>query len=165
MRRYAGLCWRVASRILGGQESSYIEDAVQETFYAVFAKLAQWQGGNLAAWVGTIAARRALDLRRRLRRTRAEKTGLDVTDFPAPTQDASTTDLATLRQAIERARGGMTTRQQQVLDGLLGGRTRDELAAQLGVSPRTVYYELGEIRRRLRNSLDTIADQDGSSRL
>jgi RNA polymerase sigma factor (sigma-70 family) len=166
VRRYAGLCYRIASRILGGSERSYAEDAVQEAFYAIFAKLDQWQGHNLAAWIGTIAARRAADLRRRLRRTRAERTGLDAAEVAAaPHRPQQQADLADLRDAVEHARKKMTDRQQRILDALLKGQSRGQIAQELGVSARTVYYELEAIRRHLNDSLGSIADQDAAERL
>ncbi len=161
MRRYAGLCHAIASRILTGPDSSYVEDAVQEAFYAIFARLGQWQGQNLAAWIGTIAARRAIDLRRRLRRTQAERSGLDAAEVAAPHGE----DQADLRDAVEKARARMTLRQQQILDALLTGKAKERIAAEIGISPRMVYYELDAIRRLLNNSLDRIADEDESERL
>lgn len=165
MRRYAGLCFRIASRILGGPGRSYVEDAVQEAFYAIFARLDQWQGQNLPAWIGTIAARRALDMRRRLRRSSAERTGLQDADLPAQPRGASQTDLADLRDAVEKAREKMTARQQRILDALLEGKPKEQIARELAVSPRMVYYELDAIRRLLKNSLASIADQDETGRL
>jgi len=165
MRRYAGLCFRIASRILGGPDRSYVEDAVQEAFFAVFARLDQWQGQNLPAWIGTIAARRALDIRRRLRRASAEKTGLEVTELAAEPRGTSHTTLAELRDAVERAREKMSARQQSILDGLLEGKPKDEIARELAMSPRMVYYELDAIRRLLKNTLGHIADEDETRRL
>ena len=165
VRRYAGLCVRVASRILGGADRSYVEDAVQEAFYAVFAKLNQWRGENLAAWIGTIAARRAMDLRRRLRRSSAEKTGMEGDDPPAAPRSITPMDLTDLRDAIEKARSRMTERQQRILDALLEGKTKEQIARELAVSPRMIYYELDAIRRLLKNSLGSIADPDDGERL
>lgn len=161
VRRYTGLCFTIASRILGGNDQSYVEDAVQEAFYAILAKLGQWQGQNLPAWIGTIAARQAIDLRRRLLRTRVERTGLDAAEAAAP-HPAGQADLAELRDAVERARARMTLRQQRILDALLEGKPKDQIAREVALSPRMVYYELDAIRRLLRNSLERIADQDES---
>jgi len=163
--RYAGLCLRIASRILSGSDRSCVEDAVQEAFYAIFAKLGQWQGQNLPAWIGAVAARRAMDVRRRLRRTRAEKTGLDDTVFASLPAASRPADLADLREAMYKARGALTARQRRVLDALLKGMTRDQIARELGVSPRTVYYDLGEIRRHVADFLGPVADSDDSERL
>lgn len=163
--RYAGLCYSIASRILGPQGRSYVEDAVQESFYAVFARLAQWRGANLSAWIGTIAARRAIDVRRAVRRRGVEKTGLEaglLADSPDPDAQRRQLDF---RQALAAARGGLTRRQQELLDELLAGRSRAQMAQKLGISVRTVHYELSEVRRRLRDSLETLADRGGAGRL
>jgi RNA polymerase sigma factor (sigma-70 family) len=161
VRRYTGLCFTIASRILSGPDRSSVEDAVQEAFHAIFARLGQWQGQNLAAWIGTIAARQAIDLRRRLQRTHAERTGLDAADTAAP-PSASQAGLAELREAVEKARSKMTLRQQRILDALLEGKPRDQVAREVGLSPRMVYYELDAIRRLLK---DSIADSNESGRL
>ncbi|HUT37145.1 MAG TPA: sigma-70 family RNA polymerase sigma factor [Planctomycetota bacterium] len=164
VRRYTGLCLTIASRILGGKDRSHFEDAVQEAFYAIFARLGQWQGQNLPAWIGTITARQAIDLRRRLRRTRAERTGLDAADAAAPHSDGQA-DLAELRDAVEKARARMTLRQQRILDALLEGKPKGQIAREVALSPRMVYYELDAIRRLVRNSLGSIAEEDESGRL
>ena len=128
---YAGLCYSIASRVLDAPDRSYVEDAVQEALYAVFAKLSQWRGRNLAAWIGTIAARRAIDLRRRLRRARIATSHLEASELAA----------------------------------LVNGGSRAEIAEELGVSARTVYYELAEIRRQFRDLLGALADPGGGERL
>jgi RNA polymerase sigma factor (sigma-70 family) len=165
VRRYAGLCAHIASRILGDADRSYVEDAVQEAFYAIFARLGQWQGQNLAAWIGTIAARRAIDLRRRLRRSRAETTALDGAEPAATSRRHGEIDMADLRDALERARARMTLRQQHILDALLEGKPREQIARELGLSPRMVYYELAAIRGLLRESLERFADEGETGRL
>jgi len=153
VRRYAGLCCTIASRILGRDGQAYVEDAVQEALYAVFAKLAQWRGENLSAWIGTIAARRAIDMRRKLQRRRAETAGLDADQFAGPVQHDERAESADLREAIDAARSRLTDRQQLLLDALLAGRSRSQMAEALGISVRTVHYELNELRRLLADSL------------
>ncbi|MBM4039295.1 MAG: sigma-70 family RNA polymerase sigma factor [Planctomycetes bacterium] len=149
VRRYTGLCLAIASRILGGADRASVEDAVQDAFYAIFARLGQWQGRNLAAWVGTIAARQAIGVRRRLQRTRAERSGLDATDVAARQAD----NLADLRDAVDRARARMTPRQQRILDALLEGKPKEQIAREVALSPRMVYYELDAIRRLLKDMI------------
>lgn len=163
--RYAGLCRGVASRILGRDGRAYVEDAVQEALYAVFAKLAQWRGTNLSAWIGTVAARRAIDMRRRLHRRHAEQGGLDVEQVPAAAPRDGERREAELREAIDAVRGDLTDRQQRLLDGLLASRPRGQMADELGISVRTVHYELSEIRRRLEDVLESLADRGGRMRL
>jgi len=165
VRRYAGLCSHIASRILGDADRSYVEDAVQEAFYAIFARLGQWQGQNLAAWIGTIAARRAIDLRRRLQRARAETTHPDGAQLPAKARHPGEIDVADLREALGRARTRMSLRQQHILDALLEGEPREQIACELGLSPRMVYYELSAIRGLLRKSLERFADDGDAGRL
>ena len=156
--RYSGLCESIAFRVLGPENCSYVEDAVQEAFFAVFAKLDQWRGRNLAAWIGTIAARRAIDVRRRLQARQLERTGLEEAQIAATRrgeEDASP-DLA---EALAMARSRLTRRQQQVFDGLLQEKSRAQIASELRISQRTVYYEIREIRVRLRDSFGFVADR------
>ena len=163
--RYAGLCCGVASRVLGRDGRSYVEDAVQETFYAVFAKLAQWRGGSLSAWIGTIAARRAIDMRRALQRRRVETTGLEPDRLAGTERQDGPAAPSELAQVIDAVRGELTARRQRLLDDLLAGRSRDQMAERLGVSVRTVQYELTEIRRCLKETLESVADWGRRGRL
>ena len=162
---YAGLCYSIASRVLDAPDRSYVEDAVQEALYAVFAKLSQWRGRNLAAWIGTIAARRAIDLRRRLRRARIATSHLEASELAARPASHGTSGQSELRDAIAAARERLTDRQRRVLDALVNGGSRAEIAEELGVSARTVYYELAEIRRQFRDLLGALADPGGGERL
>jgi RNA polymerase sigma-70 factor, ECF subfamily len=62
-RRVFGLCLRV----IGGRDHALAQDAAQETFIDVFAKLANFQTlgpARLSTWILTIASRRAIDLSR-----------------------------------------------------------------------------------------------------
>ena len=161
--RYVGLCESIAFRILGPENQADVEDAVQEAFFAVFAKLDQWRGQNLDAGIGVTAARRAIDVRRRLRATAREITGLDETQIDASGGTQPPTDESPdLAEALDIARKGLTGRQQQILDGLLQEKSRAEIAAAIRISERTLYYELGKIRGRLRNSLRFIAGHTSS---
>ena len=159
IERYAGLCTSIVSRVLGDVGQSYVEDGVQETFYAVFARLSQWRGENLSAWIGTIAARRASDIRRRLGRTHIEKTGLDAAVRSVPSTELGNTELAALVEAIDKARNRSTERQQRVLDLLLAGESRREISRQLCISLRTLHYDLRTIRRNIEKGLGIVADR------
>jgi RNA polymerase sigma factor (sigma-70 family) len=155
--RFRGLCRHVAVRTLGETGSSHLDDVVQESLAAVFQNLEQWQGKNLPAWIGTIAARRAIDYRRRQDR-RADQAAAKA-DFsqlkseppePRPPQSDMVDLLDSLRKALSH-------RQQRILDGMLNGRERDALAAELGISQRTLYYELGEIEAAIQETRDSSA--------
>jgi RNA polymerase sigma factor (sigma-70 family) len=157
--RFSGLCVGVVSRILGGQYPSQVEDTVQETFIAVFAKLGQWRGQNLPAWIGTIAARRAADVRRRLQRRPIEMTGLGVSPLQGLGASAETAqETAGLADALQAVRQRLTGRQRHLLEGILAGRSRGEMAEELGISPRTLYYDLGAIRRLMAEFFASIAE-------
>lgn len=151
--QYKGLCYSISSRLLGEQLRSHVEDAVQEAFFAVFAKLSQWQGRNLAAWIGSIAARRSVDLKQRLARM-GKSMASDASGLaPSEASEDHERELTELLEDIEALRRGMTDRQQQVLDGLLDGQPRAQMAEDLRVSLRTVQMEVKEIRRRLEELL------------
>ena len=124
----------------------------------LFAKLDQWRGHNLAAWIGTIAARRAVDLRRRLQPRDVETTGLEEAQIAA-TQQWEEDQPPDLTEALAAARNRLSGRQQQVLEGLLEEKSRAQLAAELQISERTIYYEIREIRRLLADSLGFVADE------
>lgn len=60
---HARLVWRTLKRM--GVRTSDLEDACQEAFLVVHAKLGEFQGGSLPAWIFAIALRVAADYRKR----------------------------------------------------------------------------------------------------
>ena len=104
-------------------------------------------------------------MRRKLARRRAETTGLDADRLAGGARRGDRARQVDLREAVDAARSRLTDRQQRLLDELLAGRSRTETAEGLGVSVRTIHYELNEIRRLLADSLESLADGGGPERL
>ncbi|MCH5377171.1 MAG: sigma-70 family RNA polymerase sigma factor [Planctomycetes bacterium] len=156
--RYSGLCRHVASKILGQRAAAYVDDVVQESLAAVFDNLAEWRGQNLPAWIGTIVARRAADHRRRRTRRTEDASGqvdspTEGSGSPARTE-AAPSELVDL---LDTLRSSLSDRQRFVLDGILQGKPRQHVADELGISQRTLYYELGEIEQAIEKIRKTSA--------
>jgi len=146
--RFAGLCRHIGLKVLSNEAESHVDDVVQETLAAVFKNLGQWRGENLAAWIGTIAAHRAADSRRRRQREperAAGPAGEILAELPGKRWSRPSEMVELLDSLSER----LSDRQKRVLDGILSGCSRSEVAADLGISQRTLYYELGVIEQAI----------------
>jgi DNA-binding NarL/FixJ family response regulator len=81
-----------------------------------------------------------------------ERTGLDEVQIAA-TQQGEQDGSPDLTEVLAVVRNQLSVRQQRVLDGLLEGKPRAQIAAELKISERTIYYEIREIRRIFANHL------------
>jgi RNA polymerase sigma-70 factor (ECF subfamily) len=107
---HAPFVWRSMRRL--GVRPGDVEDTCQEVFLVVHAKLGEFHGGSLRAWIFAIAARVASDYRKRAF-VRREVIDEDVPEVSVPeTQSAS----------IERAQG------LALLDAILAGLDDDKRA-------------------------------------
>ncbi|MEZ5978029.1 MAG: sigma factor [Planctomycetota bacterium] len=70
IERYGALVWSMVRGVLG--DGDLAEDAAQEVFIDLWTKAARFDGSKSseASFVALIARRRAIDVRRRARRTR-----------------------------------------------------------------------------------------------
>jgi RNA polymerase sigma factor (sigma-70 family) len=130
-------------RVLGPVVTGYLrtqgavepEDLTSEVFVGVLRKVGAFRGDEAAfrSWVFTIAHRRLLDERRRLRRRPPPEPLDEALDAPAPddVEDvvAQIQDADRLRRLCQRLKGDQ---RDVLLLRFLGGLTVDEVAAALG---------------------------------
>ncbi len=146
--------WRAAYRVLAHREDA--RECYQEVFLEAFRSSAKAPVRDWGAYLGTLAARRAIDrLRRRIRSREVDRASGPVPDPPAP--DASPADRCEAEELMARVRlalAGLPPRQAEVfwLGGVEGLR-HDRIAAQLGTSPGAVRMLLSRARAALAATL------------
>jgi RNA polymerase sigma-70 factor, ECF subfamily len=154
-RRYRGVAYRVAYRLLGNEADSL--DAVQEAFIKVLTHLDGFEGrSSFKTWLLRVVSNAALDLgRQRGRRENLQRDELPVdleTDASAALQDPGRElDRADLRRLLNEALAQLPTAQRRTfvlhVDGELSYR---EVADVLGISIGTVMSRLYYARQKLR---------------
>src|SRR5262245_1523548 len=160
-RRYRGVAYRVAYRLLGREADAL--DAVQDGFVKVLTHLDRFRGhSSFKTWFLRIVSNAALDLgRQRKRDSRVPQAPADdppdrfgAADLPAPDTELTRADL---RQKIDAALVRLPESQRQTfvlhVDGRLSYR---EVAESLGISIGTVMSRLFYARQKLKTLL---ADQ------
>jgi RNA polymerase sigma factor (sigma-70 family) len=134
---------RATGRVL--QEPGDRDAIVQQVFVDLVSlrKLrAAYRGGDLAAWLCSIARHRALDFARRERRL------VELpAEEPAPVEDEP---LADFRQELERFARGLSEDRRRLLHlRFVLGMTQVEAAAELGMPRSTLEDWERDIKRRL----------------
>jgi RNA polymerase sigma factor (sigma-70 family) len=134
---------RAAGRVL--QEPADRDAIVQQVFVDLVSQRklrAAYRGGDLGAWLGSIARHRALDFTRRERR---------LVELPPdePTPDHNE-PLADFRQELERFARGLSDDRRRLLElRFVLGMTQVEAAAELGMPRSTLEDWERDIKRRL----------------
>ena len=153
--RHGKRVFRIALRILGSVHDA--EDVSQEVFAEAYRLQ---QAGSVQSWTGLLvrlATRRAID---RLRRTRPVKELRDDDHVSTvePFEEATARELAqSLRAAIARLPDQQATVFAMVYFEQL---SRDQVAANLGISPEAVSTALYKARQRLMSQLAVFNDGD-----
>jgi len=154
VRRHLRAAHSVARAVLGNVADA--EDACQDAFAAVFARLDQCRPASaFRPWLLRCVRNRAISIRRRQQVRRAEVlgTGAGETDAPAPAafDPLAAAERAELRGRLAAALDTLSDVQREVL--LLHdveGWKHEEIAAHLGVRPGTSRSYLFSARRRMR---------------
>lgn len=157
-RRYRGVAFRVAYRLLGREADAL--DAVQEAFVKVLTHLDRFRGqSSFKTWLLRVVCNAALDLgRQRKRDARTPQAPRD--DSPdrfgpaeLPPADADLT-RADLRRAIDAALARLPESQRQTFVlHVEGGLSYREVADALGISIGTVMSRLFYARQKLKTLL------------
>ena len=153
--RHGKRVFRIALRILGSVHDA--EDVSQEVFAEAYRQRKAVSVQSWTGWLVRLATRRAID---RLRRTRTvtELHDHDLVSTVQPFEEATARELAHwLRDAIARLPD-----QQAAVFALVYFEqlSRDQVAANLGVSPQAVSTALYKARRRLVAQLAVFNDGD-----
>jgi RNA polymerase sigma-70 factor (ECF subfamily) len=157
-RRYRGVAYRVAYRLLGNEADAL--DAVQDGFIKALTHLDRFRGhSSFKTWLLRIVSNAALDVGRQRRRDgwNDRPSGLAIsnravpTDHPSPDADLERADL---RRVIDAALARLPAAQRQTfvlhVDGQMSYR---EVAATLGISIGTVMSRLFYARQKLKTIL------------
>lgn len=143
-RRHAPVL--VARLSLGSGDGSLIEEALQDTFVAVWQSADAYRGdGEVGAWLWGIARNQfASQLRAASRRPPV----IDSSDFAAADRSDGLIELL----AVSEAASGLPSHMQETLRALVvDGLSIGEAADKLGVSAGTIKSRLHRLRRRLGN--------------
>jgi len=151
---YQHRVFALGSRMLAGRGRSTVEDIAQDTFLAVFRRLATFDpdgAAKLSTWILTICARRAID---ELRRQRPAPLGeLDQLGPGGPRADEATARREVMA-AIEAALADLSP---ELRAAFLLREYHDleytEIAAELDIDLGTVKSRLSRARAALRASL------------
>lgn len=138
------LCWRLAGN------RAEAEDALQETFLAVFQGLDSFRGeAQLSTWIHRIAVRVALRLRTK---PRPQPLVHDYSDAgPTPDERAIAQEE---RVRLSAAMQQLSAEHRTVLSLFaIGGIAHKEIAAILGVPEGTVWSRLHKARKKLNELL------------
>jgi RNA polymerase sigma factor (sigma-70 family) len=150
--RYGRPAYGLALRVL--RDSALAEDAVQETFLALWRSADRFvpERAKASTWIMTLAHRRAVDLVRREDRRRAES----LEGAPAPSGEA-TDETAWLRLQRERVQAALRTLPDQQREAIelayYGGFSQSELAERLGQPLGTIKSRMFAGLARLRELL------------
>lgn len=160
----------VAGRVYGTalsvvRDPAQAEEVAQEVFVEVWRVAPRFDGtrGSVAAWVATIAHRRAVDRVRaeQAARARAER---EARQAPAPTDLTADPVVAADHRAFEQARvrralGRLTDVQRQAVElAYFGGYTYREVAVLLDLPEGTIKTRIRDGMIRLRDEL-TVSDE------
>jgi RNA polymerase sigma-70 factor, ECF subfamily len=158
---------RYAQRIVRSRDVA--EDVVQDVFLRLWRVWDRVElGAGTRAYLYITTRSRALnhlkrEQRERRRREMAFPRGI-VADEPAlPAEGEANVEADEIVRAIERVLAMMPPRQREVARLRLRGQlTAAEIAARLGISPRTVEIHLGRATKAMRAHLPLLLSDDRS---
>ncbi len=157
-RRYRGVAYRVAYRLLGREADAL--DAVQDGFVNALTHLDRFGGrSSFKTWLLRVVCNAALDIgRQRKRHERVPQAPRDASPDRFGAGDPAPADAelvrADLRRAIDAALARLPVAQRQTFVLHVEGElTYREVADALGISIGTVMSRLFYARRRLKDLL------------
>lgn len=146
-RRYGRRLYPLIRRIV--VDESLAEEVLQDVFVRLWTRPGQYRpdGGQLLAWLMTVARNLALDAVRREKKWRAHA---DLDDHVHQVTAAGPGVDADMARAVRRALAALPDDQQRTVElAYFEGLTHAELAARLG-------EPLGTVKSRLRLALDKL---------
>jgi RNA polymerase sigma-70 factor (ECF subfamily) len=154
--RYAGVAFGLARRVV--RDAELAEDAVQETFLAVWRTAARFtaERSSARAWILMLTHRRAVDLVRSNERRRADRLpeGFDGVDAESP-EPADAVWLGLQRERVVHGLAQLPDQQREAIElAYFGGFTQSELADRLGQPLGTIKSRMHTGLSRLRELLD-----------
>lgn len=147
--------WRTVVRLL--DHNADAEDCYQEIFFAAWRFAEQQHVVDWAAFLASLATRRAMDRLRQRYRERARVTSIDGVPEPSSVVD-SPIGHAGAAELMERTRRAMTRlpdKQAEVFWlSFIEGLSHGEIGGHMGIPPGEVRVLLHRARKHLRGALD-----------
>lgn len=160
MDRYGGLVWSIARRLC--PPGADAEDAVQEVFLALWKGAAQFDPakGEESTFVGVVARRRLIDMRRRLARHSDASELPEALVAPGETH-VERVELCDDADRAKRALAELRPEQRRVLElSVYSGLSHQEIAAKTELPLGTVKTHA---RRGLIRLRELLASESGVS--
>ena len=152
-RLYVRYVTALCSRYITDDED--LKDLIQEIFIKLFTTIAHFDyrgEGSLKAWIGRIALNETISYIRQKRRIETVSLEVMPTEEEMPDEELPTEQVPTevlYRFIRELPEGYRTVFNLFVIEG----KSHKEIAQQLGVSPQTVNYRIGQALKLLRAEL------------
>lgn len=157
VQRYQSQVLNLAARILGNRVRA--EDVAQETFISAYRAIARFRGGNLRAWLLSIAANASRDALRSSGRRPEQSLEESLTNpsFQPASSDESPEDHAIrgdLNAQLQQAILSLSMDHRTVLVLIdVQGLSYEEAAEATGASVGTIKSRLSRARARVRDLL------------
>jgi RNA polymerase sigma-70 factor, ECF subfamily len=151
VREHEALLRSIARRLCGNDADA--ADLVHDTYERA---LRAWSGysdrGNLRSWMVAILNNLFIDRCRKHRRTPRTET-LDDVELPAPEAGAAPAWSHVTDQQVDAALATLSPEFRRVYELHVGGRSYDEIAAELRIAKPTVGTRLIRARKKLKEAL------------
>jgi RNA polymerase sigma factor (sigma-70 family) len=152
VQRHGPLVFGVCYRVLGRTHEA--EDAAQAVFLTLAVKAGSLRPDSLAGWLYKVARQVALNIRK----ANTVRMQHENSQEPIQTRDPQQAANKEMRAALDRELLALPERYRvPILLHHLEGRTKDEVAAELGVNSGTVSSRLDRGRELLRERLGRAA--------
>jgi RNA polymerase sigma factor (sigma-70 family) len=150
LRRHGAMVWGVCRRLL--RDPHDVEDAFQATFLVLVRKAASIASRErLGGWLHGVAYRTALGARAGIARRRQKERPFEIVSQPEARAERCWSELLPL---LDRELGRLPDKYRlPVVLCELEGRSRKEVAGQLGIPEGTLSSRLAYARKRLANRL------------
>lgn len=155
----AAFVWRSMRRL--GVRPGDVEDTCQEVFLVVHAKLSEFRGGSIRAWLFAIAARVAADYRKRSF-VRREATGDDMPDVATPEAQTAAVERAQALSLLDAILASLDDDKRSVFVLFeLEQMPMQEVAAAVGCPLQTAYTRLHAARAQVNAAIERSKKRDG----
>lgn len=156
---HAAFVWRSMRRL--GVRPGDVEDTCQEVFLVVHAKLGEFRGGSIRAWLFAIAARVASDYRKRAF-VRREMTGEEPPEVAAPEGQTAAIERAEAVGLLEAILAGLDADKRAVFMLFeLEQMPMQEVAAAVGCPLQTAYTRLHAAREQVKSAVERFKKREG----
>ena len=154
-QRFRRLIWALTTRILRRHPNRW-EDANQEVWLRIWHKLADWRGGSLKSWVGTVATNRLIDIVNEIEPP--ESLPADLVDKTSENPAKIVTDEEDARrrercqQCIQEAVAQLADTERRLVESLLEDIPAVQIHEDLGLPHATYYYLRAKIFAKLKET-------------